>query len=227
MGSTQTIKPHRAHRGTMRADTQHQMSTAHRGQRGGAQPAMHRVRVPHDGREIELVVQVVDQAAAVEKTQIGAPLQINDSWDNLNEATNIRALPEIRASQQQMPRPQEVVNPSPQSRGFVLAPGGRAGKYELREKLGQGTFGYVFTARDMDLDRDVAFKVLNPSHQTNSDIVALFLQEARASARITHPGIVTVVDCGRIPTTIGETAVNVMDLVERERLTNRLMRTGR
>ena len=33
-----------------------------------------------------------------------------------------------------------------------------------REKLGQGTFGLVFTARDTDLDRDVAIKVLNPAH---------------------------------------------------------------
>ena len=109
----------------------------------------------------------------------------------------------------------------------MLAPGGRAGKYELREKLGQGTFGYVFTAHDMDLDRDVAFKVLNPSHQSNTDIVARFLQEARASARIKHPGIVTVLDCGRIPTSIGETAFIVMELLDGESLTNRLLRSGR
>jgi serine/threonine protein kinase len=111
--------------------------------------------------------------------------------------------------------------------GIVLAPGGRVGKYELREKLGMGTFGLVFTARDTELERDVALKVLNPTHITNRDVLLRFLQEARASARISHPGIVTVFDCGRIPTTFGETAFITMELLGGESLTSRLHRSGR
>jgi serine/threonine-protein kinase len=155
--------------------------------------------------------------------------QENDhNWEEIRETTNVRPLSEVRPSHAQMVRPsQENMAGGPQGRGFVLAPGGRAGKYELKEKLGQGTFGYVFTARDTDLDRDVAFKVLNPSHQTNGDIVARFLQEARASARIKHPGICMVLDCGRIPTSVGDAAFIAMELLEGESLTNRLARTGR
>jgi serine/threonine-protein kinase len=112
-------------------------------------------------------------------------------------------------------------------RGFAASLGGRVGKYELRHKLGRGAFGVVFTARDPSLDRDVAIKVLRPSHLTNSEIVQRFLQEARATARITHPGIVTIHDCGRVETGSGSTAFIAMELLSGESLTSRLLRCGR
>ena len=128
--------------------------------------------------------------------------------------------PRSRTSRPDMVAP---TDPAP----VVLAPGSRIGKYELRQRLGTGTFGLVFTARDLDLDRDVAFKVLNPTHVTNRDVVQRFLQEARASARIQHPGIVTVFDFGRLPSSIGETAYITMELLQGESLMNRLNRSGR
>ncbi len=126
-----------------------------------------------------------------------------------------------------VPPPQESVAPPPLPRGFVLAPGGRIGKYELRSKLGQGTFGLVFVARDLELDRDVAIKLLNPTHLTNAEIHHRFLQEARASARISHPGIVTVLDCGKAGTELGECAYIVLELLQGESLTSRLGRSGK
>ena len=140
-----------------------------------------------------------------------------------NETTSIRHFSPIvadRPSQKSMSGPTE---PAP----VVLAPGGRIGKYELRERLGMGTFGLIFTAHDTDLDRDVALKVLNPTHVTNRDVVLRFLQEARASARIHHPGIVTVFDFGRAPASTGETAFITMELLQGESLTSRLNRSGR
>ncbi len=104
---------------------------------------------------------------------------------------------------------------------------GRISKYELRDKLGRGAFGVVFTARDPSLDRDVALKVLRPTHLTNQDIVQRFLQEARATARIAHPGIVTIHDCGRVDTNLGATAFIAMELLIGESLTSRLARSGR
>jgi len=127
----------------------------------------------------------------------------DDAFDM--EATRIRALP---------------------SR-FVLAPGGCAGKYEIVEKVGHGTFGLVFVARDTELDRNVAFKVLNPVFHSNDQIVARFLQEARATARIRHAGIVTVLDVGRIATSTGDAAYIAMELLEGESLNRRLGRVGR
>ncbi|HET9623233.1 MAG TPA: serine/threonine-protein kinase, partial [Kofleriaceae bacterium] len=77
-----------------------------------------------------------------------------------------------------------------------------------------------------DLERDVAIKVLRPTHLTNPEVVHRFLQEARATARIAHPGIVTIHDCGRVETSAGETAFIAMELLAGESLSARLARSG-
>jgi serine/threonine protein kinase len=74
-----------------------------------------------------------------------------------------------------------IVNDESQDRGLVLAPAVASVSYELRDNLGAGTFGHVFMARDTNLDRDVAIKVLMPQHATNHEIVQRFIQEARAA----------------------------------------------
>ena len=125
-----------------------------------------------------------------------------------------------RDSRQAMVAPTEPVP-------LVLGPGGRIGKYELLGQLGMGTFGLVFAARDTELDRAVALKILNPAHVTNRDLVQRFLQEARTSARIQHPGIVTVFDSGRVAATTGDTAFITMELLQGESLASRLHRSGR
>ncbi len=169
--------------------------------------APQRIRVAHGNGEIELLVQVVDS----DKTDV--------ELDH-DQETGVHRLVPLRPSQ-------ESVTRDSQPHGFVLAPGGRVGKYELKEKLGQGTFGLVFVARDTDLDRDVAVKILNPEHQANTDILHRFLQEARASARIVHPGIVTVLDCGKVAAGFGDCAFIVLELLQGESLTSRLARSGK
>jgi len=72
----------------------------------------------------------------------------------------------------------------------------RVGKYEVGRKLGQGGFGVLYVARDHELGRDVAIKFLRPEHAFKPTVVQRFLQEARAAARINHPGIVTVFESG-------------------------------
>jgi eukaryotic-like serine/threonine-protein kinase len=113
-------------------------------------------------------------------------------------------------------------------RSNPLAPGGRIGKYQLEAMLGQGTYGLVFTARDTELDRVVALKVLNPSHHSDADALHRFLREARATARIDHPGIVTIIDCGRIPApAVGVLAYIAMERLHGESLADRIERCGR
>ena len=72
---------------------------------------------------------------------------------------------------------------------------GHLGRFQLRERLGDGGFGQVFRAYDPRLDRDVAIKVLkqpNPSER----VMERFFREARAVARLDHPNIVAVHDAG-------------------------------
>src|SRR6185503_4915495 len=72
----------------------------------------------------------------------------------------------------------------------------RVGKYEVGRKLGQGGFGILYVARDHELGRDIAIKFLRPEHAFKPTVMQRFLQEARAAARINHPGIVTVFESG-------------------------------
>jgi len=103
----------------------------------------------------------------------------------------------------------------------------RIAKYELTELIGRGSFGVVYTARDTELDREVALKILNPSHHGDGDALHRFLCEARAAARISHPGIVTVHDYGRHATDDGdELAYIAMERLSGESLTQRLDRVG-
>jgi len=71
----------------------------------------------------------------------------------------------------------------------ALQPGRILGHYRIRQKLGSGTFGTVFSAWDLRLERMVALKVLNRSIFESRDAV---LAEARAAAKVNHPHVCTV-----------------------------------
>ncbi|MFI6445499.1 serine/threonine-protein kinase [Kitasatospora sp. NPDC050543] len=72
-----------------------------------------------------------------------------------------------------------------------------AGRYELGERLGRGGMGTVWRARDRMLDREVAVKELTVRHLSEEDLEILqsrMKREARAAARIKHPGVITIHD---------------------------------
>jgi len=77
-----------------------------------------------------------------------------------------------------------------------LPAGTRVGRYEIVSFLRQGGMGEVYAARDSNLDRRVALKVL-PRHRTSDPArVARFEREARASSTLNHPSIVSVHEAG-------------------------------
>jgi hypothetical protein len=71
-------------------------------------------------------------------------------------------------------------------------------RYQLLRLLGQGGMGQVFLARDERLQRDVAIKVLLGESPLDPDARAQLAHEARAVARIGHPGVVDVFDLGEL-----------------------------
>ncbi|HEU0034507.1 MAG TPA: serine/threonine-protein kinase [Kofleriaceae bacterium] len=112
----------------------------------------------------------------------------------------------------------------------MIAPGLRIGRYELGERLGKGAFGIVHLARDVELGREIAIKFLRPEYLAKPQVVQRFLQEARAAARIDHPGIVTVYDCGmldKIGLRVEGTAYIAMERLHGTSLAERLEAGGR
>jgi serine/threonine-protein kinase len=83
-------------------------------------------------------------------------------------------------------------------RTVVDLPAVPSDKYELQEILGRGGMGTVYLARDKELDRLVAIKVL-ASHITSPGSVERLVREAKILARLEHPGIVPVHDVGVTP----------------------------
>ena len=73
-----------------------------------------------------------------------------------------------------------------------LANGDRLGIYVIESKLGAGGMGEVYRARDEQLRRTVAIKLLLSTQAGDEDHRARFLQEARAASALNHPNIVTI-----------------------------------
>src|SRR5689334_17259534 len=97
-----------------------------------------------------------------------------------------------------------------------------AGEYSLQRELGRGGMGIVYLARDVQLDRDVAIKVLPAHLARTAESRARFVREARTAAGLSHPHIVPI-------HRVGESAgfvYFVMSYVEGETLGERLRRDG-
>ncbi len=93
------------------------------------------------------------------------------------------------------PPPTELLGTNPPSVGTAHDPAStpaRWGEFALLERLGTGTFGEVWRAWDPALRREVAVKFLRDQSATEGAGQAALLEEARALARIRHPGVASV-----------------------------------
>jgi serine/threonine-protein kinase len=78
----------------------------------------------------------------------------------------------------------------------AAAPDG-VGRYRIFGEIAHGGMGAIFKGQDLDLGRDLAFKVLLDKHQDNPAIVQRFVEEAQIGGQLQHPGIVPVHELGR------------------------------
>ena len=76
-------------------------------------------------------------------------------------------------------------------RGDVLG-----NRYEILQLLGEGGMGAVYCARDRELDRSVALKLIKPELASNPAILARFKQELLLSRQVTHRNVVRIYDLG-------------------------------
>jgi serine/threonine protein kinase len=102
-----------------------------------------------------------------------------------------------------------------------LAPGVIvAERFELVREIGRGGFARVFEARDRVLSRPVAIKLLKRRRRLDDSEMELFYREARATARLNHPHIVTAYDWGAW----NETPFLVLELLDGEPLQEKVAR---
>ncbi len=114
------------------------------------------------------------------------------------EAEIARALPSVRPSSSQFPRP------------ITEGPGARIGAYQLLHQLGEGGMGIVYVAeQDKPVKRTVALKIIKPGMDTEQ-VIRRFEAERQALALMDHPNISRVLDAG---TTESGRPYFVMELV--------------
>lgn len=80
----------------------------------------------------------------------------------------------------------EIVVPIP-----GLVPDMKLGDFKLQKRLGNGSMGEVWLAHQESMDRRVALKVLAPKLSSDKKFIERFSKEAKNSAKLAHPNIVT------------------------------------
>ena len=72
-----------------------------------------------------------------------------------------------------------------------------AGRYEILNLIGRGGMGAVYKARDTELDRTVALKLIRPEFAKNPEILRRFKQELILARQVTHKNVIRIFDLGQ------------------------------
>ena len=106
----------------------------------------------------------------------------------------------LRAALRRVPSVDDVEGVRSRARSGLFGTEGepvRLGRLELIARIGAGGMGEVYTARDVELDRQVAVKLVRADADSR-DATARIMREAQMMARVTHPNVVRIYDVGRI-----------------------------
>lgn len=128
--------------------------------------------------------------------------------------TSMAAFPLLPALAAQVPAADET-----SGRSLI---GQRVGRYDVLSVLGEGGMGRVYRARDTELGRDVAIKVLPAAFVADRDRLARFEREARMLASLNHPNIAAIY--GVEPLEGGRALI--LELIEGETLAQRMVKRG-
>lgn len=123
--------------------------------------------------------------------QCHTPLPEFDSLETLNDART----PVEDWSVASTSKP--AASPSKGTAG-EFAPGTvLGGRYEILQLLGRGGMGAVYKARDRELDRTVALKLIRPDLARNPEMVRRFKQELILARQVTHKNVIRIFDLGQ------------------------------
>jgi DNA-binding response OmpR family regulator len=154
-----------------------------------------------------MVTAKTEREDLVEALSLGANDYVTKPVDYPVALARIRAHLGVReAARAGAPQPVEPQNPAHVGAGTVLD-----GRYRIDTRIGGGSFGTVFRALHLELDRNVAVKVLATSAGTDPEALARFRREGSSACRIQHPNAVAVLDFG---VTRSGVAYLVMELLQ-------------
>jgi len=135
--------------------------------------------------------------------------------DRISQPGLMAPLPEMYADERSAVSAVSAISSLSITGPIMYAPGDFiGGKYKLERVLGQGGMGAVWVAKNISLDADIAIKLIRRDRATE-EAAARLLTEARAAAKLGHPGIVRVFDFGQ--TELGDPYL-VMELITGESL---------
>jgi serine/threonine-protein kinase len=97
------------------------------------------------------------------------------------------------------------------------------GKYRLEKVIGEGGMAIVYKATQINIDRPVVLKVMQWQLRGNERAIKRFEQEAKFTAKVSHPNVVSVFDVGFLP---GGQPYLVMEYINGESLRDKLERQG-
>src|ERR671938_340054 len=107
-----------------------------------------------------------------------------------------------------------------------IAAGIQLGSYEIRSHIGAGGMGEVYLARDTQLERTVALKLLPVDVASDQQRMQRFMQEARTASSLNHPNIITIYEIGQTDSTHFIATEFIDGVTLRQRMTNGRMRLG-
>ena len=105
----------------------------------------------------------------------------------------------------------------------ILAPGTLVNGYQIIREIGHGSTAVVYLAKQLDLGRNVALKVLSAELSQNAEYVSRFINEARAAATLSHQNIIQAFDAGVAP---GNIYFFCMEYVDGDSLMLKIPRNG-
>ncbi len=183
------------------------------------------IRARRSAAELPIIVQTDSdrRSAMFEAFRLGASDYVTKPVDLDVVAARIGAHMRVRETARVDPvtahDPAQPRAPLPLARGSIVGQ-----RYQIEERIGSGTFGVVYRARHLDLEDEVAIKVMHPEHASRPESRVRFHREAVAAWTLRHPNAVAVLDFGIDSDGL---AFLVMELLDGEGLDDLLRREGR